>query len=403
MSVKPLLHTLLVKPAGPDCNLGCTYCYYLDKQKLFSQAAPHRMSDEMLENLIRQAMQQSGDVIFFAWQGGEPSLMGLPFYERVIEFQKRYGQGKVVGNALQTNGTLLDVSWALFLKKHSWLVGLSLDGPEPIHNRYRLNRNGEGSHQRVEETARMLLGEGVATNVLCCVTDYSSQFPDELYDYYKDLGLIWMQFIPVVEPDPRDGSKAAPYSLEADAYGHFLIRLFDLWIADFRSGQPITSIRFFESLFYRYVGMDSPECTFQKTCGSYLVVEHNGDCFPCDFFVEPRWKLGSIREQNLIDMFHSSKQKAFGQSKVLLPPKCSRCAWRKKCYGACIKDRIKDPSDLLHPRFCRSYQMLFTHADPTFRYLAEEWSQQQKILQKYGHSGKLYDATKDFRSRFPDA
>lgn len=287
------LNSVLIKPTGPDCNLDCTYCFYLEKSSLFHQTAVHRMSPEIQEELIRQVMQQSGENVSLAWQGGEPTLMGLDFYKRAIELEKKYGHNQLVGNGLQTNGLLLDKNWAAFLKEYDWLVGISLDGPEHIHDRYRFDKGQKGTHKRVEENAIMLQQEGVAANAMCCLTSYSVQFPDELYAYYKGLGYTFMQFIPIVETDKNDPAKAAPFSVSAEEYGKFLIRMFDLWMGDFVDGVPTTSIRHFESVFHSYVGMEAPECTMMKECGPYVVVEHNGNLlkkvwFNCIIFEHKR-------------------------------------------------------------------------------------------------------------------
>ncbi len=390
------LSSVLIKPAGPDCNLNCKYCFYLKKSDLFPGIPVHRMTAEIQEEVIRQVMQQGGPSVSFAWQGGEPTLMGLGFYESAIEMEKKYGRNQTVGNGLQTNGLLLNNDWARFLRKYDWLVGISLDGPMHIHDHYRVDRGGQATHQRVEDNARMLLDNNVATNVLCCLTDYSAQFPDELYSYYKDLGLTWMQFIPVVETDPADISRAATYSLTAKVYGEFLCRIFDLWIADFNDGRPTTSVRHFESVFHAYVGIQAPECTLMKACGPYLVIEHNGNVYSCDFFVEPKWKLGNIMTSRLIQMLNSKQQDTFGSAKEVLPGECRRCPWLSKCYGGCTKDRIKDPADHHKPRFCMSYKMFFAHADATLSHLAVQWKQQQRDLEEFRETGGTYNAFRDF-------
>lgn len=390
------LNSVLVKPSGPDCNLGCTYCFYLDKEELFPETKTHRMSPEIQEELIKQVMQQSGNEVSIAWQGGEPALMGLDFYKRAVELEMKYGHGQSVGNGFQTNGTLLDKEWAKFFKEYDWLIGLSLDGPQHIHDRYRLDKGLQPSWHKVEGVAKMLLGEGVATNVLCCITDYSSQYAEELYHYFKSLGFFWMQFIPIVETDKDDPSKAAPYSVTDEQYGQFLITLFDLWINDFKDGEPTTSIRHFESVFYSYVGFDAPECTLSKECAPYVVVEHNGNVYSCDFFVEPRHRLGNIRHSKITDMLNSKKQDEFGKVKNALPRKCKLCPWYTKCFGGCIKDRIKDPSDHRQPRFCHSYQLFFEHADARLKALAERWKQKQADYAEFNRNGGVYDASKHF-------
>jgi len=354
------------------------------------------MSDEVQEELIRQVMQQSGDSVSIAWQGGEPTLMGLDFYKRAIELEMKYGHGQSVGNGLQTNGTLLTVEWADFLKKYDWLVGISLDGPEHIHNHYRFDKGAKGTHKRVENNAKMLLENGVAVNALSTLNDYSVQFPEEIYYYLKDLGLTWMQFIPIVETDPNDPSKAAPYSVSAKAYGEFLCKIFDLWLADFENGKPTTNVRHFDSVFYSYVGMEAPECTMMKECGPYVVVEHNGNTYSCDFFVDPKWKLGNIKTSRITNMLNSKKQQTFGAAKAVLPGECRKCPWLTKCYGGCTKDRIKDPQDNRKPRFCLSYKMFFAHADETLQDLALQWQHEQHTQLERQQTGGTYNAFKDF-------
>jgi uncharacterized protein len=386
------LTSVLVKPSGPDCNLGCTYCFYLDKEKLFPESKTHRMSPEVQEELIRQVMQQSGDAVSITWQGGEPALMGLDFYKKAIELEQKYGHGQSVGNGFQTNGTLLDREWARFFKKYDWLIGLSLDGPEHIHDKYRLDKGLHKTWKKVEDVAKMLHEEGVAVNAMCCITDYSSDFAEELYNYYKSIGLTWMQFIPVVETDPDDPSRAAPYSLTDEKYGRFLIKLFDLWIDDFKDGQPTTSVRHFESVFYSYVGLEAPECALMKECGPYVVVEHNGSVYSCDFFVEPRHRLGNIRHDKIINMLNSKKQDDFGKAKTLLPRKCKFCPWYTKCFGGCTKDRIKDPNDQRQPRFCKAYIMFFEHADQKLKSIAAQWIKNQSDYEEKERTGGYYHA-----------
>jgi uncharacterized protein len=395
---KPL-SSVLVKPSGPDCNLGCTYCFYLKKEKLFPETKTHRMSPEIQEEMIRQLMQQSGESVSIGWQGGEPSLMGIDFFKRAIELEKKYGHSQTVGNGFQTNGLLLNREWAEFFKKYDWLIGLSLDGPEHIHDHYRLDKGQHKTWRIVRDNAEMLLSEGVAVNAMCCITDYSADKAEELYNYYKDMGFTWMQFIPVVERDEEDPSKAAAFSLTDEKFGEFLIKLFDLWLADFKEGKPTTSVRHFESVFYSYVGLESPECSFMKECGAYVVIEHNGNVYSCDFFVEPRHKLGNIRHDKIINMLNSKKQEEFGKAKSVLPRKCRFCKWNSKCFGGCTKDRIKDPADHNQPRFCLSYKMFFEHADDQLRMMAANWIKEQSDYTEKIETRGIYNAYKDFVKR----
>ena len=373
---KPL-SSILVKPAGPDCNMGCEYCFYLEKEELFKESKIHRMSESVLKEIIKQTLEQTSSNFSFGWQGGEPTLMGLPFFEKAVEFQQKYGRGQVVGNGLQTNGILIDQEWATFLKKYNFLVGLSLDGPEHIHDHYRSLKGGQPSWQKVMDRAQLMLKNSVAVNALSVVNDYSVNFPEDIYKFHKELGLSFMQFIPCVETNPNDKSRAAPFSVSAEIYGEFICKIFDLWYNDFENGSPTTSVRYFDSVFYSYVGMKPPECTLHTSCGIYLVVEHNGDVYSCDFFVEPNWKLGNVMQDRLIDLLNSEKQNEFGLLKADFPKDCLECKWLKHCYGGCTKDRIKDPRDKGLDHFCTSHKMFFEHADKKMRQLADDWQDQQ--------------------------
>ena len=391
---KPL-DSILVKPSGPDCNMGCEYCFYLEKDLLYPESQTHRMSIEVLEEMIKQVMQQSGESVSIGWQGGEPTLLGLDFFKKAVQFEKIYGQGKTVGNGFQTNGILINKEWAKLLNEYSFLIGFSLDGPEHIHNKYRWSKDKKGTWQKVENSAKLLLDEGVAVNTLTCITDYSVRFPEEIYNYHKSLGFEFMQFIPIVETDKTDPSQAAPFSVTPDKFGEFLCKIWDLWIADFKNGIPTTSVRHFDSVFHTYVGLQAPECTLHKECGVYVVIEHNGDVYSCDFFVEPKWKLGNIMKDKIINLLNSKKQDQFGKIKAHVPPPCRRCNWYRHCFGGCTKDRVRDPRDKGLSHFCQSYQMFFAHADTELRRLAEDWKKKQ--LEQYKKETKgIYDATKDF-------
>lgn len=385
-SCRKSLNFVLVKPSGPDCNMRCTYCFYLEKSELFSSTKVHRMSEEVLEAMVKQMMMFGEPQVSFGWQGGEPTLMGLEFFEKAIYYQEQYGMGRVVGNGLQTNGILIDEKWAKFLKKYNFLVGLSLDGPEHVHDRYRFLRNGKGSWRKVVDKAKLLLDNGVAVNALTVVNDYSADFPEEIYNFHKSLGLNFMQFIPCVEPDPLRDGRAAPFSVSAEKYGRFLCKVFDLWYADIRDGVATTSVRFFDSVFHVYVGLTPPDCTLLDECGVYVVVEHNGDVYSCDFFVKPEWKLGNVLEGNLYSMLNSEKQFIFGALKASLPDVCKSCKWLKYCKGGCTKDRIRVAEDRGVSHFCKSYKMFFEHAHDRLVMLAEKWKRQQI----YAEGGGVY-------------
>lgn len=330
------------------------------------------MSDNILEELISQGMRQSGTHVNFLWQGGEPALAGLEFYKKVVTLEKKYGHGKIVGNGFQTNGTLLNEEWADFLKENDFLVGLSLDGPRHIHDKYRTYTNGNGSWEKVYKIAQMLVGKGVEVNAMISLTDYSSNFPKELYQFYKDLGISWMQFIPVVERDKNNSNKVASFSMKSTQFTRFLIEIFKLWYQDLSEGKQ-SYLRYFDNLFYRFVDMPSPECTLEQICGSYIVVEYNGDVYSCDYFVEPTWKLGNIKESSLIEMLNSDKQEKFGKIKADISQTCLSCKWLSFCYGGCPKDRIRNPRDNGQNHFCNSFKQFLSFTEPHFRELAEQW------------------------------
>jgi len=373
---KPLL-SILVKPAGPDCNMGCTYCFYLEKAELFSKSKVHRMSEKTLEEMTRQIMAQSQHQVSIGWQGGEPTLMGLSFFEKAVNFQQKYGRGHTVGNGFQTNGLLIDKEWAKFLNKYKFLIGLSLDGPEHIHDHYRKLRSGNGSWAKVKNKAKLMMDEGVEVNAIVVVNDYSVRFPEEIYAFHKSIGLTFQQYIPCLEQDAKNSSKPASFSVPPEQYGEFLCTLFDLWLEDFENGGPTTSIRWFDSLFHSYVGLLPPECTLLKECGVYVVIEHNGDVYACDFFVDPEWKLGNIQDRKIIDMLNCAQQNTFGKNKSSLPAECRKCRWLSLCRGGCPKDRLFSAQAEGLNFFCPSFKMFFNHADKHFRRMAEEWKLQQ--------------------------
>jgi len=376
---KPLA-SLLIKPAGPDCNMSCDYCFYLEKAELFGSKKTHRMTETILKELVRQAMHQADREINFVWQGGEPMLRGLNFFRKAVDLQQRYGRDQTVGNGLQTNGLLIDDPWAQFLRSYQWLVGLSLDGPQHVHDHYRKTRRGKGTWERVVDSAKRLLDAEVAVNALVVVTDYSVRFAHEIYEYHKNLGLTHMQFIHCVEADREDPSSVSSFSVSSEPYGHFLCQLFDLWMDDFTGLTPTTSIRFFDSLFYRYVGLPAPECTLSPECGNYVVVEHNGDVFSCDFFVQHTWRLGNVMELKLSDMLNAEKQWRFGRRKAHLPDTCGHCRWLSYCRGGCPKDRLQGHGEEKRNHLCSAYQIFFEYSDERFRNLAERWKRHNRSM-----------------------
>jgi uncharacterized protein len=374
---KPL-NSVLVKPSGPDCNMDCVYCFYLEKSELYPQSKKHRMSETVLKEMTRQLMSQNIPHISIGWQGGEPSLMGLPFFEKAIEYQQQFGQEKSVANGFQTNGILLDKNWATFFRKYNFLIGLSLDGPEHVHDHYRVMNSGQGTWAKVADRAKMLLDNGVNVNAMIVLNDKNTQFAEEIYNFHKNLGLTHMQFIPCMETVDGNPQAVKSFSVSPEGYGTALCTLFDLWRSDFVNDEPSTSIRFFDSVFYSYVDLVPPDCTLLKECGNYVVVEHNGDVYSCDFYVEPGQLLGNIGEHDMVEMVNSNQQNAFGSAKAVLSNECKSCEWLKHCRGGCPKYRIvpTETEDLLY--FCSSYKQFFSHADSDLKAIAENWNQNRK-------------------------
>jgi len=369
---KPL-GSILIKPAGPECNMACTYCFYLKKTKTLKTGEPFRMSEAVLKKLTEQMMTQGEGQLSFGWQGGEPTLMGLDFFKKAVAFQQQFSTGKTIGNGLQTNGLLLNRDWARFLAKYQFLVGISLDGPEHIHNRYRSLKHGQGTWKQVRDKVKLLLDTDVAVNALSVINDYSVQFPEEIYQHHKSLGLNHMQFIPCVERKADKPEQVLPFSVDPEAFGEFLIKTFDLWQGDFRNQKPTTFIRFFDSIFFSYVNQQAPDCTLRSECGVYLVVEFNGDIYACDFYVQPEWKLGNIMETNLDQLLNSPLQQKFGLRKSQLAQNCQSCEWLNYCRGGCPKNWLNHDPDTKINYLCLSYQMFFNHADSRFRQLAKNW------------------------------
>lgn len=376
----PVLNTLLIKPAGPDCNLDCEYCFYLRKEALFPETRVHRMSDAVLDAMTRKMLQIGAPQTNFCWQGGEPTLMGLPFFQRAIELQRRHGHaGQQVANALQTNGLLLNDDWLPLLVNYRFLVGLSIDGPKEVHDRYRLRKGGQDSWEAVVKTARLLLSSGVATNALSVVTGPLADTGRERYEALVELGFEHLQFIPCVEHDPQDPARPAPYSVSGEQYGRFLCDVFERWLEDWENGRPRIFIRNFDSLLHTYVGQPAPDCTLLATCGVYLTVEHNGDVFPCDFYVETPWRLGNVLEDDLQTLFRSQTMDRFGAQKRELPEECRSCKWLKHCYGGCPKDRWQ--SDRAG-HLCQATMVLLGRHHEDFRRIAgrlrRRWERQRR-------------------------
>ncbi len=368
---------LLIKPASADCNARCEYCFYLRVGKEMytdrrNRMTRHRMAGEVLERLVSSFLELRLPLSVFSWQGGEPTLMGLPFFERVVELQKKYGKsGQLVGNALQTNGFLIDDTWARFLAEYRFLVGLSLDGPRDVHERYR----GKSFH-KVMRAARLLREHRVAFSVLCCVSPANADRGREVYRWFIEHGFFALQFIPIVETDPATG-RLADFSVTGEQYGRFLCDVFDEWA---KHGWGKVSVRIFDAMLSRAVGAPIHFCPLGERCDSYLVVEHNGDVYPCDFFVRPELKLGNIMEKELPAFFNVVKAKEFSDAKKAYGDACASCEYLDMCYGGCQKDRLvrqKDRLDGKRSWLCEGYRMFFEHTAGEFAKLSEQLRAQE--------------------------
>jgi uncharacterized protein len=370
---------VVVKPIGPMCNLRCRYCFYLEKESLYSSTEPWRMTDETLEAYIRQyieAQPATTQDINFTFQGGEPTLMGLDFFRRAVELEKKYlPSGKTASNSLQTNGVLLDDPWCEFLRKNNFLVGLSIDGPEELHNAYRTDSSGRGSFDRVMRGLRCMQKYGVRFNAIACIHRGNGDHPVQVYRFLRDNGVQFMQFIPVVQPvagatGPLQ-ALVTPESVLPEQFGRFLIGLFDEW-AYHDVGR--IQIGDFEQVLINWQGIGSTTCVYKQICGRALALEHNGDLYACDHFVDPAHKLGNIHESTIFEMAKSRQQEEFGRAKtVCLPSVCRNCGVRFLCNGGCPKDRFLQ--DLngepgLH-YLCDGYRMFYTHSAPIMRAFAD--------------------------------
>jgi len=356
---------LLIKPASADCNARCAYCFYLRVGDEVYTERRHRMSDEVLERLVSSFLGLRLPLSVFSWQGGEPTLMGLPFFERVVELQKKHGRGgQLVGNALQTNGLVIDAKWARFLGQYRFLIGLSLDGPREVHNHYR----GKTFH-KVMRAARLLREHHVAFSVLCCVSQANAGRGGEVYRWFVENGFFALQFIPIVETDPATG-ELADFAITGEEYGRFMCEVFDEWAAQ---GWGKISVRLFDAMLSRAVGAPIHYCPLGERCDSYLVVEHNGDVYPCDFYVRPELKLGNIMEGELPAFFDTKEAQAFSAAKKDYGDECASCEYLDMCYGGCQKDRL----DGRRSSLCAGYKMFFEHTQAKFTELAKKFKVQE--------------------------
>jgi uncharacterized protein len=373
---------VVAKPVGSACNLNCAYCFYLEKQSLYGNGKDFRMPDEVLTAFVRAYVEaQPTPVVEFVWQGGEPTLLGLDFFRRVVDLQRPYTWQKIISNSLQTNGTLLTDEWCRFLKQHNFMVGLSLDGPREIHDRYRCDRHGTGSFDDVMRGLKLLQKHGVDYNVMASVARETARQPLDVYQFFKEQGVEFIQFVPIIERLPATAEQQSGLSLAGPAvldrtepntnttswtvlpeeYADFLIAVYEEWV---RNDVGTTFVMNFEWALNAWIGNPSPVCIHARQCGRSLVIEHNGDIFACDHYVYPEYRLGNILTDDLFAMVTSSLQTGFGVEKEnALPRWCRECDVLAACQGGCPKHRFAqshyDEAGLHY--LCAGYRKFFMH------------------------------------------
>ena len=379
---------IMTKPIGPICNLDCKYCFYLEKEKLYPGTKTWKMSGEVLERYVREYIAaQPGDEVHFAWQGGEPTLLGVEFFRNVVELQRKYATGKTIANALQTNGVLIDDEWGEFLAEHRFLVGVSIDGPRELHDCYRVDKGQAPTFDRVMRGIEKLKQHQVEFNTLTVVHRKNSEYPLEVYRFLKEIGSGFIQFIPIVERRSSDGdgsglvlikpsfeneAEVTEWSVNPESYGRFLSRIFDEWV---KKDVGRSYVQLFDVALESWLGMEASLCVFRRTCGSALAMEHTGDLYSCDHFVYPDNKLGNILETALEKLVALPEQKAFGQAKAdSLPRMCRNCEVRFACNGECPKHRfLTTPDGEAGLNYlCAGYKHFFKHIDPYMQFMAAE-------------------------------
>ena len=386
---KPLY--VMLKPAGAHCNLACKYCYYLEKNKLYPTAQRHLMSDEMLELFTREYIEaQTMNQVLFTWHGGEPLLRSIDFYCKALSLQQKYAGGRRIDNVIQTNGTLLTDEWCEFFAQNHWLVGISIDGPQPDHDHYRLTAAGKPSWKKVMQGIKLLKKHGVEWNAMAVVNAYNANHPLEFYRFFKENGCQFLQFTPIVERLTRheDGRNLASLadkdeislseaSVAPEQWGYFLCAIFDEWV---RKDVGKIFVEIFDCTLANWMGISPGICAYSKECGHAGVMEHNGDVYSCDHFVFPEYKLGNIRDYSLIDMLYGEQQQEFSRLKhSSLPRQCKECDMEFACHGECPKNRfMKDKyGDSGLNYLCPGYYHYYQHVAPYMDYMKQELMSQR--------------------------
>ncbi len=392
---RPMAFQVMVKPIGPICNMNCTYCYYLDKKNLYKNTSDFKLPLDTLEMFTKHYINaQEVPGVTFVWQGGEPTLLGVDYFEKALEFQRKYVGDMQVENNFQTNGTLLTPEWCKFFRKHDILVGVSIDGPRHIHDHYRIFKNGEPTFDKVMEGIELLKRYGVRFNTLSCVNNYNVYYPLEIYHFLKEIGSQFMQFIPIIERHKADDKDydldlvSPEYGFEnaaltewsipgEDEYGTFLNTIFDEWV---RNDVGNYYVQHFDVALANWYGTMPGLCVFGKTCGDALVLEHNGDLFSCDHYVYPENFLGNIKQDSLKSLVKSEQQIKFGNKKQKdLPAQCKKCDYLFACNGGCPKNRtsITPAGETGLNHLCKSYYKFFKHVHPYMQFMSDELHSQR--------------------------
>ncbi|HCO68364.1 MAG TPA: anaerobic sulfatase maturase [Dysgonomonas sp.] len=366
---------VMLKPIGAACNLRCKYCYYLEKKDLYPDSNNYIMPDHILEQFIEQYMNsQTMRQILFTWHGGETLMRPISFYQKALKLQQKYAYGRQIDNCLQTNGTLLTDDWCRFFKENNFLIGISIDGPQHCHDKYRKSKDNRPSFYNVMKGISLLKKHGVEFNVMGVVNDYNVDYPLEFYNFFKEIDCRYIQFAPIVET--IDG-ELAPWSVPAVKWGDFLIAIFDEWV---KKDVGQFYIQYFDSTLANWVGQKPGVCTLAKTCGHAGVMEFNGDVYSCDHFVYPEYKLGNIKNQTLTEMMYSPKQLKFGTDKFdSLPTQCQTCKYLFACNGECPKNRICTTStgeDGLN-YLCEGYYKFFDHVASYMEFMKNELKEER--------------------------
>jgi len=347
----------MIKPASADCNMRCDYCYYYRNSSIYQDSGPHRMELSVFEKILRQYLAMPGTHKQVSWQGGEPLLAGLDFFKKAIELQHRYAKpDQMIENSLQTNGLLINDDWARFFAMENFLVGISLDGPEQIHDCYRRDAGTKLTYTRVMHAINILNKYKVDFNILIVVAKHTVDKPEKLLRFFIDNGFFYLQFIPCVE---KEGNRYTDFSITAREYGDFLCRLFNEYLA---LDSPSIYERTIDAALHSFIGVEPPFCVFGDRCNQLVTFEYNGDAFPCDFFVQHQWRLGNIETENLAELVSSERMVEFAAATREHPAQCSSCRWNFTCHGACARYR-QMAGDFESPNyFCRSYKKFFEHS-----------------------------------------